>query len=111
MANDNFYYIFTSMSDYRWGFELDIGFIDHSQVVTSNISNTIAISTLYKITLCFSACSVFTSSFSLGYEISQATSVIYLNLLWRRCLFGNRRRNLTHSSSSLVRFTRTLFRL
>jgi hypothetical protein len=36
--------------DYRRGFELDIGFSDHSQVVTINNSNTTAISTLYKIT-------------------------------------------------------------
>jgi hypothetical protein len=38
------------MSDYRRGFGLDIGFIDHLQVVTTNNYNTIAISTLYKIT-------------------------------------------------------------
>jgi hypothetical protein len=39
------------MCDYRRGSGLDIGFIDHLQVVTTNIYNTIAISTLYKITL------------------------------------------------------------
>jgi hypothetical protein len=44
-------HIVTNMSDYRRGFELDIGYIDHLQVVTTNNYNTIVIFTLYKITL------------------------------------------------------------
>jgi hypothetical protein len=36
---------------YRQGFGLDIGFIDHLQVVTTNNYNTTTISTLYKIML------------------------------------------------------------
>jgi hypothetical protein len=54
MATDNLYHIVTYMSDYSQSFGLDIGFIDHLHVVTINNSNTIAISTLYKITLFYS---------------------------------------------------------
>jgi hypothetical protein len=43
-----------TMCDYRRGFGLYIVFIDHLQVVTTNNYNTIAISTLYKMTLSFS---------------------------------------------------------
>jgi hypothetical protein len=50
------------MCDYRRGFGLDIRFIDHLQVVTTNDYNTLALSTLYKITPSFPACSVFTTS-------------------------------------------------
>jgi hypothetical protein len=39
------------MSEYRRGFGLDIGFIDHLRVVITNNYNIIAISTLYKMTL------------------------------------------------------------
>jgi hypothetical protein len=53
----------TCSFDYRLGFGLDIGFTDHLQVVTTNNYNTIAISTLYKITLSFPARSVFTRRF------------------------------------------------
>jgi hypothetical protein len=49
-------------SDYRQGLQLDTGFIDHVQVVTTNNYNIIAIFTLYKITLSFLTRSVFTSS-------------------------------------------------
>jgi hypothetical protein len=44
-------YIFACYSDYRRGFGLNIGSIDHLQVVTINKYNTIVISTLYKIRL------------------------------------------------------------
>jgi hypothetical protein len=44
-------YCHVVLSDYRRGFGLDIGFIDHLQAVTTDNYNTIAISTLYKITL------------------------------------------------------------
>jgi hypothetical protein len=40
-------------SDYRRGFGLDIGFIDHLKVVSSNNYNTIAISKLYKFALSY----------------------------------------------------------
>jgi hypothetical protein len=36
--------------DYRRGFGVNIGFTDNLQVVTTNNSNIITISTLYKIT-------------------------------------------------------------
>jgi hypothetical protein len=57
VSQNNFHvYLMQSRSlayicDYRWGFGLDIGFIDHFQVVNTNTCNTIAISTLYEITL------------------------------------------------------------
>jgi hypothetical protein len=51
-----------TMNDFRPGFGLDIGFIDHLQVVTTNNYNTIAIFTVYKITLSFPARNIFTSS-------------------------------------------------
>jgi hypothetical protein len=38
-------------SNCRRGFGLDIGFIDHLEVVTTNNNNTISIYTLFKITL------------------------------------------------------------
>jgi hypothetical protein len=36
-------------SDYRRGFDIDIGFVDHLQVVTTSNYNTITFSTRYKI--------------------------------------------------------------
>jgi hypothetical protein len=52
-----------SMCDYRRGFRLDIAFIDHLQVETTNKYTTIVISTLYKMKLSFPACSVFPRRF------------------------------------------------
>jgi hypothetical protein len=56
------YNIVTVWSDYRRGLILDTGFVDHLQVVTTNNYNIIAISTLHRITLSFSARSAFASS-------------------------------------------------